>query len=108
MDRSLQMPEIVQAICDVLDGVKTALSVALACKAFEDPGLNRVWRSIQTLRPILGLLPWGALDYVMDDQGYPTAVSGKTQAIDGPLPLNAVLNFFRFDRSCATPSADSI
>ena len=56
MDHCLRISELIRSICDNLDKA-TSLSVALTCKAFLEPGLDKVWRNIATLEPLACCLP---------------------------------------------------
>jgi len=63
-------PDILEEICeylaieddfthsvDVSLSRRDLLSVALTCKAFVEPALNRLWRSLDSLFPLLKILP---------------------------------------------------
>ncbi|KAJ3518441.1 hypothetical protein NMY22_g13677 [Coprinellus aureogranulatus] len=56
MDRCLRIPELVRSICDGVDKA-SSLSVALTCRAFLDPGLDRIWQDIESLQPLISCLP---------------------------------------------------
>jgi hypothetical protein len=56
MGHCLRIPELIRSICDNLDKA-TSLSVALACKAFLEPGLDKIWRDIDSLEPLAHCLP---------------------------------------------------
>ncbi|KAF5313413.1 hypothetical protein D9611_008516 [Ephemerocybe angulata] len=62
MNRCLQIPEILQLICNQLpynrsSERQTLLAVALSCRALLEPGLDRLWYRIQFFKPILTILP---------------------------------------------------
>ncbi|KAJ3534016.1 hypothetical protein NMY22_g7097 [Coprinellus aureogranulatus] len=56
MDQCLRIPELVRSVCDGL-GKASSLSVALTCRAFLDPGLDRIWQNIESLQPLISCLP---------------------------------------------------
>ncbi|KAF7314158.1 hypothetical protein HMN09_00575100 [Mycena chlorophos] len=69
MHDALQLPEIVHAIAAQLiawpSQKRTLVSFALACRAFEDPALDELWREPgeKLLERLLGCFPDGIFDY---------------------------------------------
>ncbi|KAJ3534618.1 hypothetical protein NMY22_g6850 [Coprinellus aureogranulatus] len=62
MDRCLQAPEILRLICDELPLRQPAqrqrvLALALSCRAFLEPALDRLWYNIDTFAVLQGTLP---------------------------------------------------
>lgn len=59
MHHCLKTSEIVRTICSQLDdnAKERALSMALACRDFLEPGLDRLWHTIDSMDPILARLP---------------------------------------------------
>ena len=56
MDDCLRIPEVQRLIYDELDK-RTSLSLALTCKAFLEPGLDRIWRNITSFKPLIACIP---------------------------------------------------
>ncbi|KAF6761317.1 hypothetical protein DFP72DRAFT_37495 [Ephemerocybe angulata] len=52
----LQIPEVLHLICDELDR-SSALAMSLTCRAFLEPGLDSLWRSLDSFEPLLACLP---------------------------------------------------
>ncbi|KAF6751100.1 hypothetical protein DFP72DRAFT_498786 [Ephemerocybe angulata] len=62
MNRCLETPEILQLICEQLPIEGTSdrqrlLAVALSCRAWREPALERLWFRIQSFRPLIATLP---------------------------------------------------
>ena len=55
MDDCLRIPEVLRLIYDELDK-RTSLSLALTCKAFLEPGLDRIWRNITSFKPLMACI----------------------------------------------------
>lgn len=60
MNHCLRIPEIVSEICNALDE-RSALSMALTCKAFLEPALDQLWRRLTSFEPLAACLPDGLL-----------------------------------------------
>ncbi|KAF5332635.1 hypothetical protein D9611_005387 [Ephemerocybe angulata] len=56
MERCLQIPEVLNSICEELNP-PDALSVALTSRAFLEPGLDSVWYEIKSFDPLISCLP---------------------------------------------------
>jgi hypothetical protein len=56
VEECLRIPEVLRLIYDELDK-RTSLSLALTCKAFLEPGLDRIWRNITSFKPLIGCIP---------------------------------------------------
>lgn len=54
---ALDNPTILGQIFEHLHPNSTLLDAALTCRTFRDPALNVLWRSLDTLLPLLKLLP---------------------------------------------------
>lgn len=73
MHRCLQIPEIICLLCDALEVVagwppdREYLNMALSCRAFLDPALNKLWKSISNLDPIISCLPRKLWKRITDD-----------------------------------------
>ncbi|KAF6761375.1 hypothetical protein DFP72DRAFT_842932 [Ephemerocybe angulata] len=64
MDQALHVPEVVRTVCNYLKE-KEACAMALSHRAFLEPGLDCLWRSIDSYEPLLACLPddlWEAED----------------------------------------------
>ena len=59
MHRCLMIVEVVRAIADSIDPYETStlLHMALSCKAFFDPVMDALWRTLQTPGHIIRTLP---------------------------------------------------
>ncbi|KAJ3528258.1 hypothetical protein NMY22_g9488 [Coprinellus aureogranulatus] len=56
MATSLAIPEILRLVCDGADK-GTSLSLALTCRAFLEPALDRLWNELASLQPLICCLP---------------------------------------------------
>ncbi|TEB32537.1 hypothetical protein FA13DRAFT_1731744 [Coprinellus micaceus] len=56
MSHPLGIPEILRLICDRGDK-KTTLSVALTCRTFLEPALDRLWHEVTSFQPLIRCLP---------------------------------------------------
>ncbi|KAJ3528261.1 hypothetical protein NMY22_g9487 [Coprinellus aureogranulatus] len=52
----LYIPEVLLSICDKLDQ-KSCLSVALSCRGFLEPALDKLWQDITSFEPLFSCLP---------------------------------------------------
>ncbi|KAF6751688.1 hypothetical protein DFP72DRAFT_1135527 [Ephemerocybe angulata] len=58
MNKCLQAPEILQLICDQVPNEtrqdrQRLLAIALSCRALLEPGLDRLWHTIRSFRPLM-------------------------------------------------------
>ena len=56
MNQCLNIPELQRLIHDNLSK-GSSLSLALACQAFLESGLDRIWDSLESLEPLVCCLP---------------------------------------------------
>lgn len=54
--RVFYLPEVLRMLCDELNE-KDLLSAALTSRTFSEPALDRIWRNIRSLDPIIACLP---------------------------------------------------
>ena len=55
MHPCLRIPEVMHLVCGEVDK-PTALALALTCKTFLDPALDRLWNEIYSFDPIIACL----------------------------------------------------
>lgn len=67
-------PDISDEICEYLQDQQNLLWVALTCKAFLEPALDRLWRSLDSLFPLLRTLP----AFIQSDGTYVSGLAAYT------------------------------
>ncbi|KAH7921291.1 hypothetical protein BV22DRAFT_1096712 [Leucogyrophana mollusca] len=62
MHRALLIDEVLQVIFDLCSetGKKSLCSLARCCKAWKDPALDRIWKRLLSIAPLLSLIPGAA------------------------------------------------
>ncbi|KAJ7776972.1 hypothetical protein DFH07DRAFT_911829 [Mycena maculata] len=64
MHRALEIPEIVQMICVYLSWHRSALAaLARTCQAFQGPGLDLLWHTQKSFKPLLCCIPADLFDF---------------------------------------------
>lgn len=56
MAHCLGVPEILRLVCNGVDK-RSCLSVGMACKAFLEPALDRMWHELTSFQPLICCLP---------------------------------------------------
>ncbi|KAF5313383.1 hypothetical protein D9611_008459 [Ephemerocybe angulata] len=76
MNKCLQAPEILQLICDQVPNEtrqdrQRLLAIALSCRALLEPGLDRLWHTIRSFRPLVTTLHPNSLEREIKCDGQP-------------------------------------
>ncbi|KAJ7162670.1 hypothetical protein C8R43DRAFT_1233315 [Mycena crocata] len=57
MHRALKILEIMEAVCCEVPGGRALAALASTCKTFQDPALDVLWRTQDSIIPLLGCMP---------------------------------------------------